>query len=116
MLAVPDTQNSNCKHTIQNKFLCFSVPGLQTGTINKCWCFYYVFTDVLTTVPDSTVSNDMMNDNKELGGKKRSNLKQISFWHLPGQETSTDRGQKSRCSDLIGTGNLKSILNYSHLN
>jgi hypothetical protein len=47
--------------------------------------FCYVFTVVFITVLDSTTSNGVMTDHMEFG-RKRSNLKEISSWHLPGQK------------------------------
>ena len=47
--------------------------------------FCYVFTVVFITVPDSTTSNGVMTDHTEFG-RKRSNLKEISSWHLPGEK------------------------------
>lgn len=100
VLAVPDTQNFNCKHSIKNILLFYSSSDWYYKPPSVVG-FYCVFTVVFTTVPDSTASYSMMTDNMEFG-RKRSNLKTISYWHLPGQnKTPADRSEKNRCSTQI---------------
>lgn len=73
VLAVPNTQNFNCKHRNQNRFFSpqFQAYTLVPSTIFSS-SFYYVFMVLLTTVPDSTVSNGMTTDNMEFSEKKSS--------------------------------------------
>jgi len=56
VLAVPNTQNFNCKHRIQNRFFFFQFQAYRMVpyTIFSS-SLHHVLTVVLTTVPDSSV-------------------------------------------------------------